>query len=193
MLEWAQPTAHVSSSDSGEDNWSAGAEEWKYSMNTTRRTRHWTNTATLEQPDPTRLLLAEFEPYGRASILHVRGIVDAYTLTRWQWVLESALGTTAMDGGRHLIIDLTKVDFLSLRTIFTLAELARQGCRRGVAISVVEARPYAVTGRVMAVTGLAEMLPVYPDLLGALTAAHSDLLLAGAEAVIGAVGESGDA
>ena len=144
-------------------------------MNTTRRTHHWSNFITAEAPDAAQRLRAEAEPCGQTTILHVRGIVDAYTLDRWQRLLESAINTTAIEGGRHLIIDLTKVEFVSLRTIFALAELTRQGWRLGVAISVVEARPYTVTGRVVEITGLTDWLPVYPELLDALAATQPEL------------------
>ncbi|MEV0544381.1 STAS domain-containing protein [Nocardia salmonicida] len=143
-------------------------------MNITRRTHHWSKSITAEAPDATDRLRAEVEPCGQTTILHVRGIVDAFTLTRWQQALESAIDMTAIEGGQHVIVDLTKVEFLSLRTIFALAELTRHGRRRGVTISVVEARPYAVTGRVVEVTGLTDWLPVYPALVDALTAARSD-------------------
>ncbi|MFC9871773.1 STAS domain-containing protein [Nocardia salmonicida] len=140
-------------------------------MNTTRRNHHWSNAnaITARAPDATQRLRAEVEPCGATTILHVRGIVDASTLTHWQRMLESAIATTAIEGGRHLIIDLTKVEFISLRTIFALAELTRKGRRLGVGISVVEARPYAVTGRVVEITGLTDWLPVYPELVDALS------------------------
>ncbi|PKV81173.1 hypothetical protein ATK86_5636 [Nocardia fluminea] len=40
---------------------------------------------------------------------------------------------------------------------------------------MVEAGPYAVTGRVVQVTGLTDWLPVYPELVDDLTAARYDL------------------
>ncbi|WP_194825072.1 STAS domain-containing protein [Nocardia sp. XZ_19_231] len=144
-------------------------------MNVTRRTHYWSNTITAEAPDAAQRLRAEAEPCGRTTILHVRGMADAHTLTPWRRLLESAIGATAIEGGRHLIIDLTTVEFMSLRTIFALAELTRSGQRLGVGISVVEARPYAVTGRIVEITGLTDWLPVYPELVDALAAAQSEL------------------
>ncbi|MFD6398917.1 STAS domain-containing protein [Nocardia sp. NPDC060249] len=144
-------------------------------MNITRSTHHWSNAITAEARDATQRLRAEVEPCGTTTILRVLGIVDAFTLTRWQRVLESAIGTTALGGGRHVIVDLTKVEFLSLRAIFAITELTRHGRRHGVGISVVEARPYAVTGRVVEVTGLTDWLPVYPELVDALAGAQSEL------------------
>ena len=149
-------------------------------MNTTRRTHHWSNLITAEAPAAAERLRAEAEPCGRTTILHVCGTIDAYTLARWKRMLESAIGTTAIEGRRHLIVDLTTVEFVSLRTIFALTDLTRQGRRLGVAISVVEARPYSVTGRVVEITGLTDWLPVYPELLDALGAAESDLRSAAA-------------
>ncbi|MFD6105826.1 STAS domain-containing protein [Nocardia salmonicida] len=144
-------------------------------MNTTRRTHPWSNAITAEIPDATQRLRAEVEPCGATTILHVRGIVDAFTLPRWQRMLESAIGTTALRGGRHVIIDLTKVEFMSLRAIFALAELTRKGRGLGVGISVVEARPYAVTGRIVELIGMTDWLPVYPELVDAVAAAQSEL------------------
>ncbi|MFD9547955.1 STAS domain-containing protein [Nocardia salmonicida] len=144
-------------------------------MNTTRRTHPWSNAITAEVPDATQRLRAEVEPCGATTILHVRGIVDAFTLPRWQRMLESAIGTTALRGDRHVIVDLTKVEFLSLRAIFALVEHTRKGQGLGMTISVIEARPYAVTGRVVELIGLTDWLPVYPELLDALAAAQSEL------------------
>ncbi|MGS2810560.1 STAS domain-containing protein [Nocardia sp. MW-W600-9] len=117
---------------------------------------------------------ADTELRGHTTILAVRGTIDAHTLTRWRRLLESAISVTAIDGGKHLIVDLSGVEFPSLRAILAMAELTHFAHRRLVEISVVDARPYAVAGRVVAVTGLAEWLPVYADRGEALAATKTD-------------------
>ncbi|MFC8383758.1 STAS domain-containing protein [Nocardia sp. NPDC057272] len=59
----------------------------------------------------------------QTTMLHVRGVVDASTLARWQRVLESAIAITAIEGSRQVIVDMTKVELVSLGAIFALAEL----------------------------------------------------------------------
>ncbi|MFF0542081.1 STAS domain-containing protein [Nocardia thailandica] len=77
---------------------------------------------------------ADLEPCGQTAILHVHGEIDAYTLPRWQELLEATVTTLAAEGDRHLIVDLTGTDFVSVRAIMSLAELTTQSCRRRISL-----------------------------------------------------------
>ena len=142
--------------------------------NTSRHSRHWLKSTPADPVGAGRRLHAETEPCGHTTVLAVRGSIDAYTLTRWQRLLHSTISATSADGGRYLIVDLTDVEFLSLRAVLTMAECTGYARRRGVAVSVVDAHPYAMAGRVTEIAGLSRWLPVYPEFVAALAATKTD-------------------
>ncbi|MGW5574675.1 STAS domain-containing protein [Nocardia thailandica] len=123
---------------------------------------------------PARLRI-DTEPCGSTTVAHVRGDVDAATLAQWHALLDAAITDTAADGGRHLVVDLSDADFVSVRAVLDLAALTRQSCRRRVSISLVDARTYSATARIIAVAGLGQWLPVHADLIDALSAEKADV------------------
>lgn len=123
---------------------------------------------------PRQRLRADLEPCGQTAILHVHGEIDAYTLPRWQELLEATVTTLAAEGDRHLIVDLTGTDFVSVRAIMSLAELTTQSCRRRISLALIDSRRYSPTARIIAVAGLSAWLPVHADLTEALAAAKTD-------------------
>lgn len=125
-------------------------------------------------PAPRQRLRADVEPCGQTAILHVHGEIDAYTLPSWQELLDTTVTTLAAEGGRHLIVDLTGTDFVSVRAIMGLAELTTQSCRRRINLALIDSRAYSPTARIIAVAGLSAWLPVHTDLTAALTAAKTD-------------------
>ncbi|WP_278265341.1 STAS domain-containing protein [Nocardia sp. AG03] len=137
---------------------------------TTRHPRRWSSFVAPEISEQPLRVHADTRYCAGVAILQFHGPVDAYSLPRFRRLLDSAIGATAHENGRQLIIDLTDVEFLSLRAVLALAELARQGNRRRVAIAVIDAEPYATAGRVVEIAGLTEYLSIYPDLDEALAA-----------------------
>ncbi|MFE7718533.1 STAS domain-containing protein [Nocardia rhizosphaerihabitans] len=133
----------------------------------------WLPRSISEPTDAHRLLGAELEPCGHAMILHAQGRIDGYTSARWQHILDSALIATSADGGGYLIVDTTDIDFLSLRAILAIIEHCEQGCRRRIAISVVDPRPRSIIARILTLTGLTSWLPVFADQFDALVAASA--------------------
>lgn len=73
---------------------------------------------------------------GDTVVLAVRGEADAYTLPLWRRQVREAAGAAAAAGGA-LIIDTTRLDFLSLGTLAALAADADDWLRDGVVICLV--------------------------------------------------------
>ncbi|MGW5437785.1 anti-sigma factor antagonist [Nocardia asteroides] len=119
-----------------------------------------------EPADVCLRLLADLDRRADAVILRVYGEADAYTLTRWRRMLDTALAA-AGDCGR-LVVDLSGTQFIGCRPILDLAERAQQGLARGIQVAVFNPVPNAVE-RVISLAGLHAWLPVHATLVEALT------------------------
>ncbi|MBW0118385.1 anti-sigma factor antagonist [Pseudonocardia sp. KRD-169] len=88
-------------------------------------------------------------------VVHVRGEVDALTVDR----LGDAV-TTALGGGRPVVIDLTDVRFLDSAGLATLVRVTQESEDRGepLRIAVDENRPVV---RPIEITGLEGVLALY--------------------------------
>lgn len=103
---------------------------------------------------------------GRTVVLAVHGTVDMLTAP----TLEAAIAAASEQDHSALIIDLTHVDFLASHGI-TVLVTARQSTPSDVTFAVVADGP--VTARPLRLTGVADLLGVYPTrdaALGALVA-----------------------
>ncbi|MGM7647721.1 anti-sigma factor antagonist [Nocardia sp. JW2] len=103
---------------------------------------------------------ADLETRSNATVLYVRGDIDAYTLTRWRRVLDDAFQRAS--GGGQLVVDLDEVTFMSCRSILDLAFRAQQH-HDTVRVSVVKAAP-SVVDRIITAAGLAQWLTLHTDL-----------------------------
>lgn len=101
------------------------------------------------------------------TILTVHGEIDAYTQNRWHGIIDTAL-IAAEEPGR-LIVDVDDAQFIGCRSVLDLALRAQQGTARGIQVSVIDSAP-SVLGRIIAIAGLTEWLPVHTDLADMLTA-----------------------
>ncbi|MFB7873771.1 STAS domain-containing protein [Nocardia sp. NPDC056064] len=142
---------------------------------TTRNPRRLPDVVAVDLADASLRVHARTTYCGGVAVLQVHGPIDAYTLARFRRLLVSAIGARGHENDRHLIVDLTGVEFLSLRAVLALAELARHAHRRRVVISVVDAKPYGTVGRVVEVAGLTEFLAVHPELDRAVAATGTGL------------------
>ncbi|TCJ89741.1 anti-sigma factor antagonist [Nocardia alba] len=112
-------------------------------------------------------LRAEVTRRHAATVVHVRGEIDACNLSQWRGILDDAVLAAA--GSDHLVIDLRDVTFMSCRAILDMATRAQQSELR---MSVVNPVP-SVTNRIIVAAGLTEWLPVYSSRTDALAAAGS--------------------
>lgn len=101
-------------------------------------------------------------------MLSVRGEADAFTLGLWQRSVREALAVVAPGG--LLIIDASRLDFLSLDTLAAVADMA--GCCSGDGTSI------CLVSRNRRILVLARChprtagLPIFSTVVGALAALH---------------------
>ncbi|MEU6191576.1 anti-sigma factor antagonist [Nocardia sp. NPDC047038] len=107
---------------------------------------------------------ATIEHRGNATVVHVHGEVDAYTLPAWRRLLYEAGATTAAPGS--IVIDASGLGFMSCRSLLILAEESEACLRRGVRLRVVGDR--LVVARVVAVLDLDALRPVHSSVEDAL-------------------------
>lgn len=115
---------------------------------------------------PGQQLLFRVRRRGEIIVLSVRGQADAYTLPLWRQEVGTAVETAAAGRGA-LIVDTTRLEFLSLRTLAALAEDAARYRRDGVEICLVTPNP-----RIARLAGgdpRIVALPVCTTVVGALT------------------------
>jgi anti-anti-sigma factor len=104
---------------------------------------------------------AELHSRRTITLLTVHGEIDAYTQKRWRHILDTAL-SAAEESGR-LAVDVDDASFLGCGAVLDLAKRAQLAAARGVQVSVISSAP-SVVGRVIAITGLTEWLPLFEDL-----------------------------
>ncbi len=116
---------------------------------------------------PEQQLLFRVRRRGEIVVLSVRGQADAYTLALWRQQVGKAVETAATGRGA-LIVDTTRLDFLSLRTLAALAEDAERHRRDGVEIYLVTPNPRIA--RLVGADPRIARLSVHSTVVGALTA-----------------------
>ncbi|MBF6478473.1 STAS domain-containing protein [Nocardia cyriacigeorgica] len=123
-------------------------------------------SALCGHPDPKDRLVCCRRSRGRAVVLSVRGEADAFTLPLWrQAVAEAAEDARAKGGG--LIVDTTRLNFLSWRTLATLAEDAERFGRDGVPVCLVSTS--STVFRLAAADPRVGRLPIHSTVVSALT------------------------
>lgn len=119
---------------------------------------------------PEQQLLFRVKRRGDIIVLSVRGQADAYTLQRWRSEIGKAVETAAAAGGT-LIVDTTRLEFLSLRSLAALAEDAERYRGDGVEICLVTANTRIA--RLADIHPLMAYLPVRSTVVGAETSLRS--------------------
>ncbi|MGK8464571.1 STAS domain-containing protein [Nocardia cyriacigeorgica] len=118
------------------------------------------------RPDPKDRLVCCRRSRGRSVVLSVRGEADAFTLPVWrQEIAEAAEDARAKGGG--LIVDTTRLNFLSWRTLATLAEDAERFGREGVPVCLVNTS--STVFRLAGADARVARLPIHSTVVSALT------------------------
>ncbi|ONH27504.1 STAS domain-containing protein [Pseudofrankia asymbiotica] len=100
---------------------------------------------------------------GPVGVVHVRGELDLATRPR----LEQGLDALLDSGCARIVVDLGEVEFADLSGLDLLARAQRRARAEGGWLRVA-APPWGVR-RILAVTDLGDILPVYPDAYEAIT------------------------
>ncbi|MGW4066935.1 STAS domain-containing protein [Nocardia grenadensis] len=106
---------------------------------------------------------------GDIVILAVRGQADAFTLPLWRQQVRVAAETVNGPRGA-LIVDTTRLDFLSVRSLAALSDEAQEFRRKGIEILLVTAVP--ALARIARADTRTALLPVCSTVVSALTAVH---------------------
>jgi anti-anti-sigma factor len=109
------------------------------------------------------------ERAGGVLVVEVRGELDITTVSRWTAVLDAAV--CALPGPHLLMLDLAPLTFLSARGASWLFE-AVQRCRDRDITGWLITTPGSVVERVVRLTGLAGVAPVFPNRLEAIAASQ---------------------
>lgn len=109
-------------------------------------------------------LRARAERCGSAMIVYAGGEIDASNEQIWQRLLREAAAATSCPG--PLVIDVSGLDFMGCCGYSAVAEEARRCARRGIAVLLVSDRP--IVAKVVAASGLPELMPIHPDVDAAL-------------------------
>jgi len=102
-------------------------------------------------------------------VVEVRGEPYLSTLLRWTTMLEAAI--CELPAPHLLAVDLTMLTYLSARGSRALFQAVKQCRDRGIAACLI-ATPGDVVDRVLRLTGLAELAPVFPNRLTAIAASQ---------------------
>jgi anti-anti-sigma factor len=102
-------------------------------------------------------------------VVEIRGELDLGTVLRWTTVLEAAI--CELPAPHLLAVDLTMLTYLSARGSQALFRAVKECRDRGIAACLVAA-PGGVVDRVLRLTGLAELVPVFPNRLTAIAASQ---------------------
>lgn len=132
-------------------------------------TSHLTLSTKLvyELGDPHSTLRATADRSGPSVVIYAGGEVDACNEDTWRHLVrESASGVTAPG---LFVVDVTGLDFMGCCAFSVLADEAR-GCReRGIDLRLVSCAP--IVTRIVDACGLSGVLPIYPTVDSALSAA----------------------
>lgn len=106
---------------------------------------------------------------GDIVLLAARGQADAFTLALWRQQVRAAADTVTGPRGA-LVVDATRLDFLSVRSLAALSDEAQEYRRGGIEILLVTAEP--VLARIARADTRTARLPVCSTVVSALTAVH---------------------
>ncbi|MGW5751191.1 STAS domain-containing protein [Nocardia rhamnosiphila] len=106
---------------------------------------------------------------GEIVLLAVRGQADAFTLALWRQQVRAAADTVTASKGA-LVVDATRLDFLSVRSLAVLSDEAHEYRRDGIEIFLVTAEP--AIARIARADTRTALLPVRSTVVSALTAVH---------------------
>ncbi|MBF6169289.1 STAS domain-containing protein [Streptomyces gardneri] len=117
--------------------------------------------------DPRTRLSSSLRRQGPAVVMSTRGIADAFTLNVWQQDISRAV-ECAEASSCGLVVDTTKLEFLSCRAVKTLAREADRCRSGGTSVSLVSPSP--AIARIAAADPVMARLPIHSTVVSALTA-----------------------
>ncbi|MGK8524053.1 STAS domain-containing protein [Nocardia asteroides] len=120
-----------------------------------------------EVPDPRARLSSSLRRQGPAVVMSTRGTADAFTLEVWRRNIRRAV-ECAEASACGLVVDTTKLEFLSCRAVSTLAREAARCRGRGTPVSLVS--PIPAIARIAAADPVIARLPIHSTVVSALTA-----------------------
>lgn len=98
------------------------------------------------------------------TLVVLTGESDMNTRQKLGAVLEQAMP----EAGRHLLIDMSGLEFIDSVDLHVLIDTRNRFAREGGRTSIIA--PHPLVARVLNLSGADQMLPVYPDLAAALAA-----------------------
>ncbi|OBJ08339.1 anti-sigma factor antagonist [Mycobacterium sp. 1465703.0] len=132
-------------------------------------TSHLTLSTKLvyELGDPNSTLRATADRSGPSVVIYAGGEVDACNEDTWRHLVsEAASGVTAPG---PFVVDVTGLDFMGCCAFEVLADEAKRCQRRGIDLRLVSCE--SIVGRIIDACGLSSVLPIYPTVDSALSAA----------------------
>lgn len=116
------------------------------------------------------LLNAVTRRRGSAVIISISGEIDASNEAEWNYLVAQMTAIARFPG--PVVVDAHALDFMGCCAFPALARAAERCRRRGVTLCLVSEQP--VVARIVAVSGLRWLLPIYPTTEAALSRAGRD-------------------
>ncbi|WP_157106585.1 hypothetical protein [Nocardia arthritidis] len=123
--------------------------------------------ASNKNVDPRTRLSSSLRRQGPAVVMSTRGTADAFTLTVWCQDIRRAI-ECAEASSCGLVVDTTKLDFLSCRALLALAREAVRSRGHATVVSLVS--PSRTIARIASADPVIARLPVHSTVVSALTA-----------------------
>lgn len=120
-----------------------------------------------ELGDPNSTLRATADRSGPAVLIYAGGEIDACNEHTWRHLVSEAAGVVIAPG--PFVVDVTGLEFMGCCAFAALAEEAKRCQERGIDLRLVSCEP--IVARIIDACGLSGMLPIYPAVDSALSAA----------------------
>jgi anti-anti-sigma factor len=112
-------------------------------------------------------LRATTDRSGAAVIVYAGGEIDACNEHTWRQLVGEAAGTVTAPG--PFVVDVTGLGFMGCCAFAVLADAAHRCRERGLELRLVSHDP--IVARIVDACGLSRLLPIYPTVDSAVTAA----------------------
>ncbi|OBH55395.1 anti-sigma factor antagonist [Mycobacterium sp. E2479] len=120
-----------------------------------------------ELGDPNSTLRATADRSGPSVVIYAGGEIDACNEDTWRHLVSEAASGVAEPG--PFVVDVTGLDFMGCCAFEVLAEEAKRCRERGIDLRLVSCAP--IVTRIVDACGLSGVLPIYPTVDSALSAA----------------------
>ncbi|RAU95850.1 anti-anti-sigma factor [Mycobacterium colombiense] len=133
------------------------------------QTTHLTLSTKLvyELGDPNSTLRATADRSGPSVVIYAGGEVDACNEHTWRHLVQEAASGVTAPG--PFVVDVTGLDFMGCCAFEVLADEAKRCQDRGIDLRLVSCEP--LVARIVDACGLSGVLPIYPTVDSALSAA----------------------